>query len=165
MRRILRTLGALAAVVILGLQLLPFGRIDRPPVTGEPTWPSAEAERLAVAACYDCHSNETRVRWFDRIAPGSWIVARHVREGRDVLNFSEWDRPQDDDLADVVEDGEMPLRDYQLLHPSARLSPRERATLVAALQQLEDDLDEARAGGRGRGRGRSGEGGERDRTG
>ena len=154
MRRIVRVVAAVVGGVFLLLQLLPFGRIDHPPVTGEPAWPSPEAERLAVAACYDCHSNETQVRWFDRVAPGSWLVARHVREGRGVLNFSEWDRPQDDDLADAVEDGEMPRRDYQLLHPEARLSPGERALLVEALERLEEDLDEARRGRGGRGRGR-----------
>ena len=135
----------------LALQLLPFGRIENPPVTQDAPWPSAQARSIAVAACYDCHSNETDVRWFDRIAPASWLVKQHVDEGRDTLNFSAWDRPQpsdEDDWHDAVEHGDMPLRSYTLLHPEARLSEAEREVLVDALRQLEGD-----GGGRNRGRG------------
>ena len=66
----------------------------------------------------------------------SWLVQRDVDEGRAVLNFSEWDRAQEEtkDLIEVVEDGEMPPANYMLLHPDARLSDEERATLLAALQ-------------------------------
>ena len=92
------------------------------------------------------------MRWFDRIAPGSWLVADHVDEGRSILNFSTWDRPQpsdEDDWHDAVEDGDMPPRSYTMLHPEARLTDAEREVLVEALRGLEGDDD----GGRGRGRG------------
>jgi hypothetical protein len=137
---------------LLALQLLPFGRIDHPPVTEDAPWPSEQARSLAVAACYDCHSNETDVRWYDRIAPASWLVKQHVDEGRSILNFSRWDRPQpgdEDDWHDPVEEGTMPMRSYTLLHPKARLSPAERDVLVDALRTLESDG----SGGRDRGRG------------
>ena len=136
--------GVLASLGLLGLQLLPFDRIEARETTVEAPWPSAEARRLAVAACYDCHSNEPRLEWFDRIAPGSWLVARHVADGRAEVNFSEWDREQEsDDWADVVEDGEMPPASYTWAHPASRLSAAEKATLLAALEQLEEpDEDE-----------------------
>ena len=136
---------------LLALQLLPFGRIEDPPVTQDAPWPTAESRSIAVAACYDCHSNQTDVKWFDRIAPGSWLVKQHVDEGRDILNFSTWDRPQgsdEDDWHDAVEHGAMPMRSYTLLHPEARLSDAQREVLVDALRQLEGD-----GGGRNRGRG------------
>ena len=134
------------AVVFLVLQLLPFGRIEQRPVTREAPWPTEEARQLAKAACYDCHSNEPKLEWFDRIAPGSWIVAEHVAEGRLELNFSEWDRYADeaDDAADTLEDDEMPLREYELLHPKARLTDQEKRTLIDALQQLEGADDDDR---------------------
>ena len=143
------------AVVFVALQLLPLGRVRNPPVTQDAPWPSAEAREIAVAACYDCHSNEARVAWFDRIAPASWLVASHVDEGRSRVNFSEWDQPQfkADDMHDSVEDGEMPLASYTWLHPAARLDSRERELLVEALRQLEGD-----DGGRGRNRGRGSDG-------
>lgn len=134
---------ALASFAVL--QALPFGNVERRPVTEEAPWPSDEARRIAVAACYDCHSNEPTLAWFDRIAPGSWIVAGHVREGRDELNFSEWDRDdgEADDAVETIVDGEMPLAQYTWLHPEARLSEDERRTLVDALRRLggADDHD------------------------
>jgi hypothetical protein len=148
----------LGAVVFVALQLVPLGRVRNPPVTQDAPWPTDEARSIAVAACYDCHSNEAHVEWFDRIAPASWLVAGHVDEGRSRVNFSEWDRPQRkaDELHDSVERGEMPLPSYTWLHPAAKLDARQQAILVDALRQLEGD-----GGGRGRNRGRgSGGGGE-----
>ena len=45
---------------------------------------------VAVAACYDCHSNQTRRPLYSRVAPFSWLVARDVEQGREKLNFSTW---------------------------------------------------------------------------
>ena len=56
--------------------------------------PPADVKAVLKAACYDCHSNETRYPWYSRVAPVSWWVANHVDEGRSVLNFSEFDKPQ-----------------------------------------------------------------------
>jgi hypothetical protein len=142
-------------LLFVALQFLPFGEIKNPPVTQDAPWPSDEARTIAVAACYDCHSNEARVEWFDRIAPASWLVASHVDEGRSRVNFSEWDQPQfkADEMHDSVEDGEMPLPSYTWLHPAAKLDARERELLVDALRQMEDDRK-----GRGRGSGDDDEG-------
>ena len=130
--------GVIALVVVFAvIQVLPIGRIENPPVTQEAPWPDAASRRLAVAACYDCHSNEVKLEWFDKIAPASWLVRSHVDEGRDKLNFSEWDRPQErDELAESVEEGSMPLASYTWLHPGGKLSAAEKRTLVDALQQL-----------------------------
>ena len=150
-RWIVRT--ALAGVIVfVALQFVPLGRVRNPPVTQDAPWPSDEARSIAVAACYDCHSNEAEVEWFDRIAPASWLVKSHVDEGRTRVNFSEWDQPQfkADDMHDSVEDGEMPLASYTWLHPSAKLDAQERGLLIDALRQLEDGR---RGSGRNRGRG------------
>ena len=91
MRRIL--LGVLAVLVVgfLTIQLVPYGRDHtNPPVTGEPPWDSPETRAMAVASCFDCHSNETEWPWYSNIAPFSWRIQSHVDEGREVLNFSQW---------------------------------------------------------------------------
>ena len=41
-------------------------------------------------ACTDCHSHETKWPWYSRISPVSWMIARHVNQGRAKLNFSRW---------------------------------------------------------------------------
>jgi hypothetical protein len=89
-----------------------------------------------VRACFDCHSNETEWLWYHRIAPISWGVQADVMEGRDALNFSEWDRPQEEaaEAAETVVEGEMPPWQYVLAHPDARLSQAEREELIQGLQ-------------------------------
>ena len=140
------SLGAL----LVALQLVPYGRDhDNPPVVRDAPWPTPEGRRLAVAACYDCHSNETKWPLYSHVAPMSWLVQRDVENGRRELNFSAWDGDADD-AADAVEDGSMPPRNYTLLHPDARLSDDERAALIRELEALEGDEDRS---GSNRGRG------------
>ncbi|RIK39749.1 MAG: hypothetical protein DCC58_14830 [Chloroflexi bacterium] len=66
------------------------------------------------------------------MAPVSWLIQRDVDEGRQKLNFSEWDRPprEVDEAAETVEEGEMPPWYYSVLHPDARLSDQEKQELI-----------------------------------
>ena len=130
-RVLLALLGALVAI-----QLVPYGRDhSHPPVVAEPEWNAPATRELAVRACFDCHSNETRWPWYAHVAPLSWLVQRDVDEGREHLNFSEWSRPQRHahDAMEVVAEGEMPPWFYLPLHASARLSEAERADLQGGL--------------------------------
>jgi hypothetical protein len=126
---------------LVALQLVPYGRDHtNPPVIRDAPWASAEARRIAVTACYDCHSNETRWPWYSNVAPMSWLVQDDVDEGRDKLNFSEWERRQDaDDLVESVTEGSMPPRAYTLVHSSARLSAAEKEILLAAMRALQGE--------------------------
>ncbi len=126
---------AVAAGLVL-IQFVPYGRDhSNPPVAGEPAWDSVETRELARRACFDCHSNETRWPWYSHVAPASWLLQRHVDEGRETLNLSEWTRPQDEaeDAAEEVLEGEMPPWDYRLLHPEARMSAAEKRKLADGL--------------------------------
>jgi len=129
-------------IVAVVIQFVPYGWAhDNPPVTQDAPWPSAEARDLAVAACYDCHSNETEWPVYSYVAPMSWLVRRDVEAGRDELNFSTWDEDdgEADDAAESVEEGSMPPTQYSLLHPDARLSDEEEQVLIDALLALEED--------------------------
>ena len=145
----------IAGVVVFVLaQFVPYGRDhDNPPVRASVEWPSASSERLARAACYDCHSNETEWPWYSNVAPMSWLLQRDVDNGRAAVNFSEWDLPQEeaDDLHDTVEDGSMPPRQYLPTHPEARLSEAEKRELEEALRAVEETAVDRRGRGRGRG--------------
>lgn len=136
---LLRALLALVAVFVV-IQLVPYGRDhENPPVTQEVRWDSPRTRELAVAACYDCHSNLTKWPTYSHIAPMSWLVQKDVKEGREVLNFTEWDRPQGegeaDEAAEVVREGEMPPWQYEPLHPAGRLSAEEREALAGGLER------------------------------
>lgn len=128
-------LGLLVLFVVI--QLVPYGRAhDNPPGRMEPTWDSPQTRELAVRACFDCHSNETRWPWYSWVAPVSWLVAHDVEDGREHLNFSEFNREQEDadEAAEEVEDGEMPLWFYKPLHSEARLNEEEQAALIRGLE-------------------------------
>ncbi len=130
----------IAACVVVGLllaiQLLPARR-DNPPVTADLEAPP-EVRAVLRAACYDCHSHETRWPWYSRVAPVSWQVAHDVAEGREHLNFSLWGtlepRRQErlrEEIWEEVEKGEMPIPVYRWAHPEARLDQARLATLRA----------------------------------
>jgi hypothetical protein len=147
-RTLVRAGLGLFAVAVL-LQLVPYGRDHtNPPVTQDAPWPDGRARELATAACYDCHSNQTRWPPQSWVAPFSWLLARDVEQGRAALNFSTWneDDGEADDAAETVADAEMPPRRYVLVHPDAALDDAERQRLVEALEAM----DQTRRGGGGR---------------
>jgi len=130
------------AVAFVGLallmQLIPYGRDhNNPPVLSEPNWDSPATHELAKRACFDCHSNETTWPWYSNIAPVSWLVYHDVIEARDRMNFSEWERPHPgiDQVIEEIEEGGMPLPQYLLMHPNARLSAQEREALIEGLRK------------------------------
>lgn len=131
---ILWALAVVAALAIL-IQLIPVSKTN-PAVTQEVRWDSPLTRDLTKRACFDCHSNETVWPWYARVAPVSLILANHVNEGRQRLNFSEWNRPNSEyeDVAETIQEGEMPLWDYLLMHPEAKLSASEKEALLSGLQ-------------------------------
>ena len=61
--------------------------------------------------------------WYTDIAPISWLTTRDVDNGRAKLNFSEWQRPQEADLQEVVDairGKDMPPLQYRLVHSAGR---------------------------------------------
>jgi hypothetical protein len=125
------------AIVLVAIQFIPYGRDHTNPQTvQEIKWITPQTRSLALDACFACHSNLTEWPWYTSIAPVSWLTERDVENGRAKLNFSEWQRPQEADLDEIVEvlrNDKMPPRQYKLLHSEARLSDTER-------QQLEQGI-------------------------
>ncbi len=151
MHRALKAGAVLTAIVAGGIQLVPYGRDHgAPPVGAEAPWTDPEARELAVGACYDCHSSETRWPWYSNVAPLSWLVQRDVDRGRDELSFSDWDEGDGEDAAETIAEGDMPPRQYTWMHADARLGFEEKEALIEALEAMDEDS------GRGRNRGRGG---------
>jgi hypothetical protein len=121
--------------ILVGIQLIPEPRTN-PPVTREIKWDAPGTRLLAERACFDCHTNETVWPWYSRVAPTSFLVVSHVNDGRARLNFSEWDHPNAnfDDVNRMVTSGQMPIWNYVLIHPAAKLTPAETQRLLAGLQ-------------------------------
>lgn len=149
MKRFVRYAGFVLLGLLVLIQLIPVTR-DNPPVTREVQWNAPETRALAQRACFDCHSSETVWPWYSYVAPLSLRVASHVHEGREHLNFSAWDQPNEDfeEIEEVLSRNEMPLSDYLLMHDEAKLTDAEKATLLAGLEEtFANDPPIARTGG------------------
>ena len=91
--------------------------------------PNSEPAQVLVRACGNCHSNHTDWPWYSHVAPVSWWIARHVREGRKKLDFSEWEtystwqkREKLETMCGLISTGRMPPHMYIAMHPEAKLT-------------------------------------------
>ncbi|MCA9935412.1 MAG: heme-binding domain-containing protein [Ardenticatenaceae bacterium] len=129
--------------VIIGgfvlIQLVPYGRNHtNPSVIQEPNWDSPETRALAQRACFDCHSNETVWPWYANVAPVSWLTQHDVDDGRRHLNFSDWlnngrINREKDEIAEVIQRGDMPPAVFLIMHSEARLTDAEKQQLIQGL--------------------------------
>jgi hypothetical protein len=129
-------------VLFVAIQFWPVAR-SNPPVTGDLAAPEP-VNSILRRSCYDCHSNETRWPWYSYVAPVSWLVAHDVEEGREHMNLSEWSKLSEnkrasvaDEMAEEVEDGEMPLPMYLRAHADAKLSDEDKRILRKWADELE----------------------------
>ncbi|MGC9941745.1 MAG: heme-binding domain-containing protein [Verrucomicrobiota bacterium] len=149
MKQKLKWLVVSFAVVFVLLQLANPSRTN-PPVKTDliaSTQPPAPVASALVAACYDCHSYQTKWPWYSHIAPVSWLVANDVNEGRKNLNLSDW--PADDakraarrleNMSDNIDSGNMPPKKYTAIHADARLTPTQRKAMTDWLDAEVDKL-------------------------
>lgn len=103
----------------------------------------ADMAALVKTACYDCHSHQSAYPWYTNIAPVSWLIANHIKEGRQHLNFSTWSSyPAEkaahklEECAEEVSEGEMPMKSYVLMHSEAKMTDAQKEKLVAWFNEL-----------------------------
>ena len=106
-----------------------------------------QVKMILLKACYDCHSNQSVYPWYSYVAPFSWLVAKDIREGREELNFSEWNSLSKrrkiklvTSIAEEVEKREMPLKVYTIIHRDAILTDEEISTITSWTKSISDDL-------------------------
>ena len=125
-------------VALVGIQFVRPG-LTNPPVAADLNVPP-EVKKIVQRSCYNCHSNETRLPWFDRVVPAYWIAVRDVKHGRARLNFSEIGKlPIAQQKAALFESvsqielGAMPLPSYRRVHPESVINQEELGTLKSYL--------------------------------
>ena len=104
---------------------------------------------LLKNACFDCHSNNTDYPWYSNIQPIGWLMAYHIKQAKNELNFSEFGAYSQrrqisklDGIANSIKDNIMPLKSYKIMHKSAQLSTDEKSLLINWEQQSIDSLSE-----------------------
>ncbi len=98
-------------------------------------------------ACLDCHSNNTRYPFYDRIAPASWMVSKHIIKGKKELNFSEWGQMDAydkikalEDIRQELEQNTMPLKAYVFMHREDKLSEEQKTAMLSWIDKKGEEL-------------------------
>lgn len=94
-------------------------------------------DKLLRVSCYDCHSNNTVYPWYSNVQPVALWLDDHIRDGKKHLNFDEFnsyptERKQKKfkEIVETIDEGEMPMTSYTLIHHDARLSPEDKKILT-----------------------------------
>jgi len=140
---------ALILVLLFALlQIIPNEKVAIQEVTEADLFQQEAAEddliELVKKNCYDCHSNQVKYPWYSSIAPVSWWIQDHIDHGRGELNFSNWaEYPagkkahKAEEVVELVEEGEMPLKSYTFIHRHAKLSKEEKEIITDWFTKLD----------------------------
>lgn len=107
--------------------------------------PGPQITKLLEETCLNCHSNQITYPWYSQVAPVSWWIADHIEEGREHLNFSEWGNysagkkaHKAEESWEEMEEKEMPLESYVIMHAEADLNDEDRELLIQFFRGLEE---------------------------
>lgn len=149
MKKSLKVVVIIVGLVIIGIQFYRPPRENLPIIpeqTLEATTQVPENIQQTLArSCNDCHTNNTDWRWYSNIAPVSWQMIDHVKDGRQKLNLSVWGtyetrrkRKKLDEICEQITYKEMPLDQYVWVHREAKLSDEEIKS-ICDWTQIESD--------------------------
>lgn len=150
--RIVKIVALVLLVCFVGIQFVPteLNQSDIVPKTDFllVNNPPENISTLLQESCYDCHSNNTDYPWYNKIQPTAWFLENHIADGKEELNFNEWDaysnRRKNSKLKSIisqVEDDEMPLLSYTLIHKDAKLSKSEKTLVIDYMKKLKGNLE------------------------
>ena len=140
MKKTLKIIAVVIVVAFLAIQFYCPDRINPPIVEGETLEANTNVPenvgKILERSCNDCHSNQTVYPWYAQVAPFSWLLDNHIKDGRRDLNFSVWNtydnkrkRNKLDEICEQVETGEMPHNQYLWIHRDAQLSDDDKKIL------------------------------------
>jgi hypothetical protein len=98
-------------------------------------------------SCYDCHSNNTKYPWYSNIQPVAWWLADHIEEGKKEINFNEFaaysprrQYKKFKEINDQLEEDEMPLKSYTIIHGDAKLSKEQKVEIYKWTNSTMDSM-------------------------
>ena len=149
--KIVKIIALILLVGFVGIQFVPtdLNQSDTVPKTDFLLVNNTQENISALLqeSCYDCHSNNTEYPWYNKVQPVAWVLEDHINEGKEELNFNEWDaysnRRKNSKLKSIisqVKDDEMPLASYTLIHKDAKLSNSEKTLIIDYMKNLKETL-------------------------
>lgn len=135
--------------VFVGIQFIPSERNESNTILETDFTKTFEVpndvQNVLKTSCYDCHSNNTKYPWYNKIQPAAWFMEEHIADGKKELNFSEFGdyskRRQKSKLKSIVsqvKSEEMPLPSYTYIHWDAKLSDTQKKLLEDWINGLEN---------------------------
>ncbi len=104
-------------------------------------------QQILQNACFDCHTNNSNYLWYHKIVPVSWMINKHIVEGKDELNFSEWGKMDNydkigalEDIRQELEQKTMPIKQYVWMHKEAKLTDEDRAAVIAWIDKKTSEI-------------------------
>lgn len=98
--------------------------------------------QILKTSCYDCHSNNTIYPWYNNIQPVAWWLNNHINEGKSKLNFSSFGEYSAEKaakklkgIAKEVQEDEMPLSSFTLIHRDAKLDYLKKGLIIKWAKQ------------------------------
>jgi hypothetical protein len=140
MKRTLKWIGISLVVLFVVSQAIRPAKtnpaVDETQTMQANTHMSPEVAAILDRACSNCHSSKTTWPWYSQVAPVSWFIVSDVNDARSKLSLSDWGtyKPEKkasrlQEICEQVEQGDMPLASYVLIHPTARLSESDKQLL------------------------------------
>lgn len=149
--KIVRFIALVLVVAFVGIQFVPT-ELNQSDVVPDTDFLMVNempenVRNLLLVSCYDCHSNNTEYPWYNKVQPMAWLLADHITDGKEELNFSTWEeyssRRKNSKLKSIIsqiEDDEMPLTSYTFVHRDAVLSKAEKILIMDYMKNLKDNL-------------------------
>ncbi len=113
---------------------------------GETLQAPAEVLNILKRSCYDCHSSEVKDPWYYDIAPVSWYTQLHVKNARNIINFSKWNSYTKEEKIKFLDKLpkaiviRMPMISYLYMHEEVKLTKNEKKLLNSWSKKLKEKL-------------------------
>ncbi|MFB9057923.1 heme-binding domain-containing protein [Mariniflexile ostreae] len=116
----------------------------------EDTTPPEHVKIILKKNCTNCHSNVTHYPWYSTLTPLNFWIAKHVKEGKNHFNMSNWQgnatkrkAQKFEALIKMFKTKQMPLPPYTWYHNQAKLNDTDIKEVVnwAKLVRLKYGLE------------------------
>ncbi len=126
-KKVIKIVLVLALIALVAIQFIRpeknNGGYENVALFETETKPSVKVAAILKENCYDCHSDQTQYPWYAEVAPFSLWLDDHIEHGKKHFNVSAWNdysikkkEHKLEELIEMVEDDEMPLNSYTIIH-------------------------------------------------
>lgn len=106
-----------------------------------------DVSNILNKACNDCHSNNTIYPWYATIQPVAWWLNDHIQEGKGEINFNKFasyapakQYHKLEEFKKQIDEDEMPLSSYTLIHTNAKLTDSEKKILTNWSEDIRNQM-------------------------